>query len=325
MRAGIVGAGITALAHAQAITRNGGRVVALLAATPEKTNAAQSRLGAESTCGSLKELLARDDIDVVHLCTPNRLHAEQSLQVLASRKHVVCEKPLSIRANDSEELVRAAAAASVVNTVPMAYRYYAGVSVARDALRGHGAVHLVVGSYLQAWLADPHSVDWRLDVDRNGPSRVFGDIGVHWFDLMEFLIGQRVRRLTAATAIVFPTRTPPNGPPVAVHNEDDAVIAFETDRGALGTVSVSQVAPGHDNSLKIDLIGSSGSQSLHLGGHDPSAHQRAFDAYVADVYAHINGAPRPDLPTFRDGHRSVQLVAAVLAAAQDQTWVEVPP
>jgi predicted dehydrogenase len=352
IRAGIVGAGFMGTVHARAIRQAGGVVARAVGSTPESARAAADRLGAESVTATVEDLLAADDVDVVHICTPNATHAPLVRAAIAAGKHVVCEKPLAVTPAEAEELVQLASQAGLTATVPFVYRFYPTVREARArVLDGTtGQVRLLHGSYLQDWLADDTDDNWRVDAAAGGPSRAFADIGVHWCDLIEFVSGHRIVRLTARTAIAVPTR---DGRPVAT--EDAAVVLFETDRGAVGNVTVSQVTHGRKNRLWFSVDGASESLSfdqenpelLWIGGREvnrqflrgsagspaaarystlpaghPQGYQDCFDAFVADTYAALDGEVPDGLPTFADGLRAARITAAVLESADSHAWVE---
>ena len=104
--------------------------------------------------------------------------------------------------------------AGAVAAVPFVYRFYPTVREARARVAAGeaGSLWLLHGSYLQDWLAGSGATNWRVDPALGGASRAFGDIGVHWCDLMEFVTGQRIiRRRGAAprTPIRYATARPP--------------------------------------------------------------------------------------------------------------------
>jgi predicted dehydrogenase len=353
IRAGIVGAGFMGTVHARAVRRAGGTVSRVVGSTPESSRAGGERIGAEYPTDTVEQLLAADDVDVVHVCTPNAAHAPLVRDVIAAGKHVVCEKPLAVDAAEAAELVALAAEAGVTATVPFVYRFYPTVREARARVADGtaGPVRLLHGSYLQDWLAEDGDDDWRVDAAAGGASRAFADIGVHWCDLVEFVAGHRITRLAARTATVVPER---GGRPVAT--EDAALVLFETDRGAFGNLTVSQVSQGRKNRLWFSVDAATESlcfdqehpDSLWIGGREvnrqllrgagegpaaarysvvpsghPQGYQDCFDAFVADTYAALAGE-RPDgLPTFADGLRAAQLTEAVLESSRTSSWVEV--
>jgi predicted dehydrogenase len=360
VRAGIIGTGFMGTVHANAIRMSGGTLAAVASRTPEAATAAADRFGSETASSSPEALIARDDIDVVHICTPNSTHADFAAMVLASGKSVVCEKPLATSPRDAATLARLAESSGRIAAVPFVYRFYPAVREARARIGSGeaGALWLLHGSYLQDWLADSAATNWRVDPELGGLSRAFGDIGVHWCDLMEFVTGHRITRLMAKTARAFGERTAEHGPS-RVDTEDGAVVIFETDRGALGSLVVSQVSPGRKNRLAFSFDGtdasfrfdqehpetlwigevestraiSVGSESLSAedarkyalvpSGH-PQGYQDAFTAFVTDTYRAIEGATVVGLPTFLDGARSAQLTDAVLSSAATDTWATVP-
>jgi predicted dehydrogenase len=136
-----------------------------------------------------------------------------------------------------------------------------------------GRLALIHGSYLQDWLLEPTDTNWRVDASLGGPSRSFADIGSHWCDLAEFIIGDEIERVTSQFEIVLPRRPDPadSGPTFSVGNrgsggvgvqvntEDAAVVQFRTRRGTLGSMVVSQVAAGHKNHLHLEVLGTRGS------------------------------------------------------------------
>jgi predicted dehydrogenase len=354
-RSGIVGAGFIGQVHAHAIRGAGGVVAAIASSSPRSSAAAASRLRAERAASSAEELVNADDVDVVHICTPNHLHAPLAERAIAAGKHVICEKPLSIGLDTSRRLADLAAAAPGCTAVPFVYRFYPTVRDARGRVRRGdvGPLRLLHGSYLQDWLSRPDDDNWRVDPALGGGSRAFGDIGVHWCDLVEFVTGQRITRLVARMLTV-PRDAASPGP----GTEDAATVLFETDQGALGSVVVSQVSPGRKNRLWFSLDGAQASlqfdqelpDSLWVGGREqnavvprgaegaspdaarysivpvghPQGYLDCFTAFVADVYAAAAGNPPDGLPTFADGLRAAQLTDSVMASAASGSWVDVP-
>src|SRR5665648_666900 len=194
LRSGIIGLGFIGEVHARAVRAAGGTLVAVADASPVDVEESARQLGAAWGAASAEELVTSPDVDVVHICTPNHLHATFVRMALSAGKHVICEKPLATSRADAAELVELARAAGVVAAVPFIYRYYPTVREARArvASGASGPIHLIHGSYLQDWLSTAKDQNWRVDPTLGGASRTFGDIGVHWCDLVEFATGQRI-------------------------------------------------------------------------------------------------------------------------------------
>jgi predicted dehydrogenase len=267
LRAGVIGAGFIGAVHARSARLAGARVAGVATSSPERSRAAAERIGAERAFDTPGELATADGIDVVHICTPNNLHAELAELALAHGKHVVCEKPLAIGAPQADRLVAAAAGAGRVATVPFAYRFNPVVREARVRLNDGslGPVRLIHGGYLQDWLASADDDNWRVDAALGGPSRAFADIGSHWCDLVEFMTGDRIAALCAQAATVLPERADRGSARAfeaagagaaarrTVSTEDAVTALFRMRGGAHGTLIVSQVSPGRKNHLHVEV------------------------------------------------------------------------
>jgi predicted dehydrogenase len=357
IRSGIIGAGMIAEVHARAVRASGGSVIAVADGSADTVEMSAARLGAERAAYSVGELIDSADVDVVHVCVPNHIHAPIAEEALLAGKAVICEKPLAVDTTTARSLLELAQSAGVVHAVPFVYRFYPTVREARAwvAKGAAGPIRLIHGSYLQDWLALPSDHNWRVDASIGGASRAFADIGVHWCDLVEFATGQRIVRLAANLITAYPSR-PVGGERRPVDTEDAATMLFETDAGAIGSLVLSQVSHGRKNRLWFSLDGETASlafdqelpDSLWIGGREtnqilrrgassggavdrynvlpaghPQGYQDSFTAFISDVHAHMEGLPVDGLPTFEDGLRAAQLTEAVLKSAERQNWVEV--
>ncbi|MCU1689948.1 MAG: Oxidoreductase [Jatrophihabitantaceae bacterium] len=358
-RSGIIGTGFMGAVHARAVRGAGGTVAAVAGSSFAKAQAAAGTFGAERAAESAMDIVLAPDIDIVHICTPNHLHAEVAAVVIAAGKHVICEKPLTTTTADSLQLAQAAAAAGVLTAVPFAYRYYGPVREARAQVAAGrlGRLRLVHGQYLQDWLASPEDTNWRVDPVLGGASRAFADIGVHWCDLVEYVTGERIAALTARLGSAEPMRRTPSGAVADRGNEDIAVLLLTMQSGAVGTLTVSQVSLGRANRLSFSLDGSDralafdqeSAELLWIGRRDgieilprgsasssaaaqrydavpaghPQGYQDCFTALMRDVYARLDGDDIDGLPDFQDGLRAAHLTDAVLESHQSGSWVEV--
>jgi predicted dehydrogenase len=371
MRAAIAGTGFVGAIHANAIRAAGGVITGVMASTPARSAEAARRFGAGGAYESAEAIVADPDVDVVHVCTPNHLHEDLAALALQAGKHVVCEKPLAIDGPSAQRLADLAAETQACAAVPFVYRFYPTAREARRRVAGgdSGDVHLIHGTYLQDWLLTPDDDNWRVDAALGGASRTFADIGSHWCDLAEFITGQRIVRLNARTTTAIPVRREDaaraafapgsdNGTSRAVTTEDAATMQFETDRGALGSMIVSQISAGRKNRLWIEVDASAeavvfdqeDAESLWVGrreesviirrdpnalaapaarfatlpaGH-PQGYQDCFNLFVADAYEAARSGEAPDgLPVFADGLRAARITEAVLASAASQAWVEI--
>lgn len=267
----VIGSGFIGTVHVEALRRIGVRVAGLLESSPELGARRAAELGLPRAYASLEELLA-DDVQVVHVASPNELHYAQAKAILAAGRHVVCEKPLAMTSAESAELVALASASGLVNAVNFNIRFYPlnqhVSALVRDG--GLGDVRLVTGRYFQDWLLYETDWNWRLEADQGGALRAVGDIGSHWLDLTSFLTGLRVEAVMADLTTFIPVRRKPAGEVVTfsteraaetigveIHTEDTASILLRYEGGARGSVSISQLSPGRKNSLAYQIDGSS--------------------------------------------------------------------
>jgi predicted dehydrogenase len=276
LRVGVAGTGFIGRVHISAARRAGAQVVAVAASSPERGRAAADELHVPEAAATAEDLLAHD-LDVLHVATPNHLHASLAVAALEAGVHVVLEKPVGTSPADVQALRATAQGRDLVVAVPFVYRFYPAVRQARELVRGGeaGDLRLLHGHYLQDWLSSPGDSNWRVDATQGGASRAFADIGSHWCDLAQFVSGARITRVLARTSTVVPARAAqahesfhaPGAASAAavapVSTEDVATVLFETSAGVLGSVVISQVSPGRKNRLWLEI--------------DASEHALAFD------------------------------------------------
>ncbi|MGD0409274.1 MAG: Gfo/Idh/MocA family oxidoreductase [Candidatus Limnocylindrales bacterium] len=278
LRTAVIGTGFVGPHHVDAVRRGGFAEVVALAGADAPQLAARSReLGIGRTTENVAELLADPTIDVIHVCTPNNTHVELATAALEAGKHVVVEKPLALEAESANKLVTLAQRQGRHAMVAFTYRGYPMVRRARQlAADGSlGELRLIYGQYLQDWLARASDYNWRLEPAQGGRSRAVADIGMHWFDTVEFVSGLRIESVFAELATFLRYREKPVGDTatfataagaterVRVRSEDAAALLVRFDNGALGTCLVSQVSLGHKNDLVVELDGSDRSLSWH--------------------------------------------------------------
>jgi predicted dehydrogenase len=355
LRAGVIGTGFIARVHVRAIRDSGHQVASIASSSKESAERAAQELNIPKAFASWQELIESDEVDVVHICTPNELHAEMAIAAARANKSIVCEKPIAVSLSEVLAIESEVVQSGVGFAVPLAYRFYPVVREMRSRVQSGeaGNIHLIHGSYLQDWLAAPESDNWRVDSTTGGASRAFADIGTHWCDLVEFVSGDRITSLIANTSIVYQDRAGKK-----VQTEDFANILFETANGASGSLTASQVSFGSKNKLQIEMDGSKasylfnqeqpdllvvggqhsnrlvtrGDESLTSGdakrlsfvpsGH-PQGYQDAFNAFVLDAYASFQGENREGVPGLSDGLRSAALIEAVLESAATRAWVQI--
>lgn len=275
-KAALVGGGFIGPVHAEALRRIGVEVAGLLDLTPELARASADRLGVAKVYNTLDELAADPDVQVVHIASPNSAHYAQAKAVLEAGKHVICEKPLANTSKETAELVAIAAArpkqAAAVN---YNIRFYPLCHEMRDRVaRGDiGRVLSVTGSYTQDWLLYDEDYNWRVEPDGATNLRAVADIGTHWMDLAQFVIGQPINSVMADLATFHKERFKPVGKAetfggsggradtvaVPITTDDYGAILLRIGDDVRGLYHVSQCTAGRKNRLYLEIAGTEGS------------------------------------------------------------------
>ena len=275
---GIVGTGFMGVAHTEALRRLGIGVRGVVGSSPERAAAKAAAANLPTVYPSLDALLADDEIDAVHITTPNASHYNQVRATLAAGKHVICEKPLALDSTETGELLTLARASGRVHAVCFNQRFYPIVHQARAMVAAGeiGRVRLISGGYLQDWLLLDTDWNWRLVADKGGALRAVTDIGSHWFDMVQFVTGDVITEVMADLHTFVPVRSHPEGevetfaaPTVAagdraekaIDSDDAAGVLLRFADGARGTCTISQVSAGRKNGLTWEVDGSTAALS----------------------------------------------------------------
>jgi predicted dehydrogenase len=329
----VIGSGFMGAAHVDALRRVPNvQVVAIASVDRARARELADQFGVPHVFEDWRELLARDDVHAVHNCTPNNLHFEVNRELVRAGKHVLSEKPLTMTAAESAELVRLAREAGVATAINFNYRGYPLVQQARGMVaRGElGELFLVHGHYLQDWLLHDTDYNWRLESAVSGASRAVADIGSHWCDLVQFVTGRKITRVFAHLFRAHETRKKPRtavetykgkelGAPqeydeVAIDTEDGAFLLAEFEGGLRGSLTVSQVSAGRKNRQWVEVDGSQGALSwnqeepntLWVGRRDRANELLIKDPALMDAnarsYAHYPGGHPEGYP---DGPRNL--------------------
>lgn len=294
VRAAVIGTGFIGTVHTQALRRLGVQVAGVLGSSADRGAARASEMGVVQAYPTLDALLADQNVDVVHVTSPNHAHFPQVMAILEAGKHVICEKPLAMTSKQSAEMVEMANASGKVCAVCYNIRFYP-LNQQAHGMVNHGElgdIRFVTGHYHQDWLAKPTDWNWRLQAEIGGTLRSVGDIGTHWVDLTSFITGLKAKSVFADLTTFLPERQRPKGPvetfssaegtteTVAVDTDDASAIMIRYEGGAKGVLTTSQINIGRKNSLVWDVAGSKASAAWnsetpdHLFvGHRDAANQ----------------------------------------------------
>jgi predicted dehydrogenase len=233
--------------------------------------AAAGRYGFQDAETDWHALLDRDDVHLIDVCAPGRLHAEISIAALAAGKHVLCEKPLANTVAEAEAMATAAGQASARGLRSMTgfnYRRVPALALARQLVAAGriGEIRHVRASYLQDWLVDPaFPLTWRLQADQAGTGAL-GDLGAHIVDLAQYLAGELITGVSGLAETFVPERPlPGSGGETGPVTVDDAVaFTARLASGALASFEATRFATGRKNALRIELNGDRGSLAFDL-------------------------------------------------------------
>lgn len=248
-------------------------VAGALSSTPEKARDSALALGIapDRAYGSYAEMAEKeaarpDGIRAVSIVTPNHMHAGPAIEFLKRGIHVICDKPLTATMAQADELAAAVRASKALFILTHNYTGYPMVRQARAMIaKGElGKVRVVQVEYPQDWLtvaaetSDNKQAEWRTDPERSGAGGSIGDIGTHAHNLACFVTGLQVESLAADLQSFVPGR----------RVDDNAHILLRLSGEARGMLWSSQVAPGHENSLRLRVFGEKG--GLEWAQEDPN-------------------------------------------------------
>lgn len=195
-------------------------------------------------------------VDVVAIVTPNKSHFPISKTFLEAGFHVICDKPMTFDLAEAEELVRIVEKSGRIFALTHNYTGNALIRDARELFQTGemGNVRKVVVEYLQDFLMYPHEKEgmrqavWRTDPSQSGLGGTLGDVGTHALNLVEYVTGDQVRELCADMSTFLPDR----------ELDEDVNVLVRFRGGGKGVITVSQIATGEENGLRLKVYASKG-------------------------------------------------------------------
>lgn len=311
-----------------------------------------------------KESERKDGINFAVIVTPNNSHYEISKAFLECGIDVVCDKPLTTKTEEAKGLSLLAVKKHLLFCVTYAYTGYPIIKHARELiLKGElGEIRFINAEYAQDWLSTPlekhgnRQALWRTDPAYSGKSNCVGDIGSHIENMVSYVSGLKIKRISARLDVFGKERT----------LDDNATIMVDFNNDAKGVFWCSQIAIGHGNDLRIRIYGTRGSIEWHqeepnrlllshVGkpteiinrGRDemyppaqscsriPAGHPEGYFEAFANIYSAFISALREkksgtdidesqlDFPSVHDGIRGVEFIEkCVESSMKDAAWIE---
>ncbi len=255
------------------------RLVGVCTSGEETARAARAHGGFRFYTTHVNELLLCDEIRIIDICTPNHLHCPQVVAALQAGKHVYCDKPLCVNAEEARVILNAAQQAKQCRgQMAFHYRFVPAVLRARQ-LVDEGFVgrvfHFRVAYYHSGYTDPERPMSWRLRRKHAGGGALF-DLGSHAVDLARHLVGEIVRVFAQLPTFIGERPTAPGSAerePVDV--DDYAALLVETESGATGIIEASRMASGSNDRLWFEIYGEHGALRWDL--EDP-LWLYAFDA-----------------------------------------------
>jgi predicted dehydrogenase len=281
---GVIGFGWMGQAHSRAYRDIGvyfpdsglvPRLVAVADTVPERVRLATENFGFAAGTTDWRDLMVRDDIDVIDITAPNAFHRELAEAAAAAGKHVACEKPVGIDPQATAAMERAARLAGVITGCGYNYRWVPLVQHVRRLIdEGRlGQLTHYRGRFFSMYGRDRLGLlSWRYLQEEAGYG-VLSDLMSHAIDMAQFLCGPiarvvavketfvRERPLPVAGATTHYARGRPGDPTGRVTNEDYVGALVEFANGVRGTLETDRSIFGPQSSMAFELNGSKGAAS----------------------------------------------------------------
>ena len=276
----IIGSGLMAKAHTMAWRNLRAvygqipadiRLVVLVDATHELAAAGATQFGYERWTTAWQDAVEDPEVDIVDIVTPNFLHKDVAIAAARAGKHIWCEKPLALTADDALEMTKIAEDSGVKTLVGFSYLRNPGVVLAKQLVeQGEiGKPVLFTGTFAIDAMTDPRTpFTWRQDRGLAGTGAL-GDLGAHTIAFARHLVGP-IERVASLSTITVPRRplpsgtfgygerADPNAPMREVENDDATIFLAAFANGAIGSIEANRVSAGRSYEVSFTLTGTKG-------------------------------------------------------------------
>jgi predicted dehydrogenase len=274
IRFGLLGCGRIAKRHSDLLGGNhiqGARLVAVCDLVRARADAIAAKFGVPVHY-DMDEFLARKDIDAVAVLTPSGMHPEHVIACARAGKHVVVEKPMALRLQDADAMIRACDEAGVKLFIIKQNRFNVPVVKAREALEAGRFGRLILGTVRVRWCRDQAYYDhdaWRGTWAYDGG--VLTNQASHHVDMLEWFFGDVVSvHARAITALA------------KIETEDTAVATLKFKNGALGLIEATTAARPTDLEGSLSILGEKGTVEISGFAVNQIRHWRFVDELPSD-------------------------------------------
>ncbi|MFE0558635.1 Gfo/Idh/MocA family protein [Paenibacillus sp. NPDC058910] len=330
VRFGIIGCGIIADIHAQGILNTEEAVLAAVFDTKRESAVKLTAKYGGAICDTLEELLAREDVEVVCICTPSGMHAEQTAMVARAGKHVLAEKPMAIKLDDVECMIEVCAENGVLLATVFPRRMSPQARYARQVIQeGRLGKLSLCSAYVMLFRDQAYydSAGWRGTWAMDGGGAMMNQ-GIHTVDMLQWLVGP-VASLSAKAKAVLRN----------IEVEDTVIAALEFESGALGVLEITTTAcDGKGQRLVIHgekgvlVIEEDTIVSLEIDGQQvqlpefepfkviPDGHR----LQIRDMALAVREGREP-IVTGKDGRHSLEIILGTYEASRQRKEIELQP
>ena len=245
------------------------KTVGVCTTTPEKSERVAKQFGIAHATVNENELINDPDIDIIDICTPNICHFETLKKAVAAGKHILCEKPLCISAEEAREILSLPKREGQIIGMVFNNRWLSPVMRAKQLIdEGRlGRLLSFRASYLHSSATDTNSpAGWKQDKTLCGGGVLF-DLGSHVIDLMNHLCG-KLTHVSGMSQIAYPVRKGRDGNEWKTNADESFYLMGVTEGGARGTVTVGKLQVGTNDDLAFEIYGEHG--ALHFSLMEPN-------------------------------------------------------
>lgn len=308
-----------------------------------------------------REVLRRDDIDLIDICVPNYLHCEIAIKAAETGKDIICEKPLGRNFIEALEMLRVVHEKGVKHMTAFVFRCVPAIRLAKELINAGeiGEIQHWRARWLGSWFMDPSlPLSWNFQKEKAG-SGASGDLGSHLIDLAHYLVGE-IKECVGLTKTFVKERSVEASSTIRKHVDvDDAtqfIVRFKN--GAIGSFEANRFAGGHQEEFDIEISGNVGSvyfnshffnklyiyssrdtlskrgvktifvgNKQHPYGENISPYGEIIgrnDLFIIQSYELLN-ALKQDInptPSFYEGAQCQAVIEAVLESARERRWIE---
>lgn len=215
------------------------------------------------------DILNRDDIDIVDICTPNIYHKGAVLKALQAGKNVYCDKPLATSFDETKEIIESLDQYDLTTQMALQYRFFPATMRAKELIEEGkiGRIMSFRAAYLHSGSVDPNkAIGWKQDKKVGGGGVLF-DLGSHALDIIYYLLGE-YSEIFAKTEVIYNQRPDKSGKLVDIEADDVAFVIAKMKNGGTGTIEASKIATGTNDELRFEIHGDKGAMRFNL--MDPS-------------------------------------------------------